>query len=394
MAAPFMGLYLTQALNRSAADAGILISIFGIGAILGAVVGGYLTDLIGFRPVQILASIAGGLCFLFFAHIHDFFWLCVLAFWISFFVDLFRPANFAAIAAYANPNTETRSYSLNRLANNIGWSVGVSLGGIIAAFNYSLLFYVDGIVTLSVGFAIWYFLPKKENERLRVKKIKYKQEKSQLNVTTKNEQELDEEAKKPILMPWRDRPYLYFILINVLFTTCFFMMFRVVPVYFKEDWHINEAYIGIILGINGIMIALFEMVLITKIENKRSFRYFIILGILVTGIAFALLMLPKIWPILLAISCVVAFTIGEMLSIPFINTIVIKRSQPETRGQYAAGYSMAWSIAQVIGPSSGFFFAEKYGYNALWIVVTFLVGLCALAYYNVIPMFNTQEMKG
>ncbi|RZK49919.1 MAG: MFS transporter [Pedobacter sp.] len=390
MAAPFMGLYLTQALHRSKSEAALLISIFGVGAILGAAVGGKLTDLIGFRPVQIFASIFGGIFFLIFAHVDDFIGLCILSFFISFFVDAFRPANFAAVAVYAKPGTETRSYSLNRIANNIGWAFGVSLGGLIAAYNYTLLFYVDGLVTISVGLAIWYFLPETEHKKARekIKKEVDNNESAAINDSGSTQN------KKKLIMPWQDKAFIYFILIDILFTTCFFMMFRVVPVYFKEDWHINEAYIGLILGVNGIVIALFEMVLIAKIENKRSFRYYIIMGVLITGFAFGLLMLPKLWPILLAIVCVIAFTIGEMLSIPFINTIVIKRSQPETRGQYAAGYTIAWSLAQVIGPSSGFLFAEIYGYNALWLVVTGIVIFCAVAYYYVIPMFKSSEIIG
>ena len=119
MAVPFMGLYVTQALHRPASDAGIMISLFGLGSILGATAGGKLTDVFGFRPVQILSSLLGGILFLFFSQVEHFNALCGLAFVISFFSEAFRPANFTAIAAYAAPGKETRSYSLNRLATNM-----------------------------------------------------------------------------------------------------------------------------------------------------------------------------------------------------------------------------------------------------------------------------------
>ena len=63
MAVPFMGLYVTQALHRPESDAGIIISLFGLGSILGAAAGGKLTDVFGYRPVQILASLIGGVFF-------------------------------------------------------------------------------------------------------------------------------------------------------------------------------------------------------------------------------------------------------------------------------------------------------------------------------------------
>lgn len=359
MAVPFMGLYVTQALHRPESDAGIIISLFGIGAICGATIGGKLTDMFGFRPVQITAALVGGVFFLVFALVHNFTILCVLAVLISFFYDAFRPANFTAIAAYAAPGKETRSYSLNRLATNIGWAIGISMGGIIASYNYKLLFIVDGVVSILVALAIFTLLPTVKGFRKTVAK------KMEGIVVRK---------------PWQDALFIKFVLLTVVFTTCFFLMFRVVPVFFKQVWHLNEASIGLILGVNGIIIALLEMVMISKIENKKSAVFYIVTGVLVVGLSFAVLMLPKFVPVVVALLSVICFTFGEMLSIPFINTFVIKRSNEFNRGQYAAGYTLSWSIAQVVAPTCGFFIAEKFGYQTLWITITAMLMLCAYGY--------------
>ncbi len=355
MAVPFMGLYVTQALNRPESDAGIIISLFGFGSIAGAAAGGKFTDLFGFRPVQLIASLMGGLFFLVFAAVEDFTWLCILAVVISFFSEAFRPANYAAIASYATKGTETRSYSLNRLATNIGWAVGVSMGGIIASFNYKLLFVIDGSVSILVAVAIFFFLP--------AKKLAHKttQEKLEMNV----------------IKPWQDRVFMQFLMLSAMFTICFFMMFRVVPVFYKEVWHLNEALIGFILGINGLVIALLEMVMLNKIENKRSPLFYIVLGVVIVSFSFAVFMLPYGFPVLLAVISILLFTFGEMLSLPFFNTFVVSRSNDYNRGLYAAGYTLSWSVAQVVGPTSGFYIAEKFGYNTLWIAVTVLLMLCA-----------------
>ncbi len=355
MAVPFMGLYVTQALHRPESDAGIIISLFGFGSIAGAAAGGKFTDLFGFRPVQLIASLMGGLFFLVFATVEDFTWLCVLAVVISFFSEAFRPANYAAIASYATKGTETRSYSLNRLATNIGWAVGVSMGGIIASFNYKLLFVIDGGISVLVAVAIFFFLP--------AKKLAHK--------TTQEKLEMN------LIKPWQDRVFMQFLGLSAMFTTCFFLMFRVVPVFYKEVWHLNEALIGFILGINGLVIALLEMVMLNKIENKKSPLFYIVLGVVIVSSSFAVFMLPFGFPILLAIISILLFTFGEMLSLPFFNTFVVRRSNDYNRGLYAAGYTLSWSVAQVVGPTSGFYIAEKFGYNTLWIAVTILLMLCA-----------------
>jgi len=119
------------------------------------------------------------------------------------------------------------------------------------------------------------------------------------------------------------------------------------------------------------------MVMITKIENKRSPIFYIVLGVIIVCFSFAVLMLPKSFPITLAVISILLFTFGEMLSLPFFNTFVVKRSNEYNRGIYAAGYTLSWSVAQVIGPTSGFYIAEKFGYNVLWISITALLLVCA-----------------
>lgn len=358
MAVPFMGLYVTQSLHRPESDAGIIISLFGAGAILGATAGGKLTDMFGFRPVQIVSSIVGGLLFLVFSQIDNFTMLCILSVFISFFYDAFRPANFTAIAAYSAPGKETRSYSLNRLATNIGFSFGIAIGGLIASINYKLLFVVDGVVSILVGIAILMLLPAVKGFRKTV---------------------IEKTKGVFIRKPWQDKLFIKFILLTTVFATCFFLMFRVVPVFFKQEWHIDEAIIGLILGVNGAIIALLEMIIVSKIENKRSPQFYIVAGVLVVSLSFAFLMIPKSIPIFLGLLSVICFTFGEMLSMPFINTFVIKRSNTFNRGQYAAGFSIAWSIAQIT-PIAGFYLAEKLGYNLLWVGITILLLFCAYGY--------------
>lgn len=370
MAVPFMGLYVTQSLHRSETDAGLIITLFGVGSILGSAMGGKLTDIIGFRPVQILSSIIGGLLFLLFATITDFTALCILTAVISFFSEAFRPANFTAVASYANEGTTTRSYSLNRLATNIGWSVGISMAGIVASINYKLLFVVEGSVSILVGISILFLLPKATGF---LKKAKANMD----NI--------------PIIKPWQDAFYVKFILLTTVFITCAFLMFRVVPVFFKEQWHINEFLIGIIMGLNGAVIALFEMILINKIEKRRSAIFYITIGAIFFAISYLILSVPFAYHVIMALVAMLIFTMGEMFVLPFINTIVISRSNEHNRGLYAAGYTLSWSFAQVVGPLSGFAIAKHFGYNWLWaglaaILMLSAYGFNRLAKYALIPI--------
>ena len=45
--------------------------------------------------------------------------------------DMFRPAMFVSLGAYAKPENRTRALTLVRLAINLGFAAGPALGGII-----------------------------------------------------------------------------------------------------------------------------------------------------------------------------------------------------------------------------------------------------------------------
>ncbi|MCE7068522.1 MFS transporter [Dyadobacter sp. CY326] len=359
MAVPFMSMYITQSLHRSIADAGLIITLFGVGSVLGGIAGGYLTDVWGFRPVQIISLSISGLLFVLFGMINDFTALCFLIVVLSFFVEAFKPANNTAVAAYSSPQNLTRSYALNRLATNIGFGFGTSVGGILAAINYSLLFWVDGVVYMLAGMLIMILLPAAKIVNRKVS---------------------DESPEIIGQSPWQDGLFVKFMVIVMMYMICFVLLFRLVPVYWKEEMHIGESTIGILLGMNGLVIALFEMILIQNLANRRPDSHYIILGTVFSGFAFSMLVMPLIMPVILAAAAVLFFTAGEMLALPYISTFVMSRATETNRGKYSAAYSVSQSVAQIIGPAAGGFIAAHWGYDVLWMALVMLSFCCAAGF--------------
>jgi len=359
MAVPFMSMYITQSLHRSIADAGLIITLFGVGSVLGAIAGGYFTDKIGFRPVQMVSLVISGILFTLFGQIHNFDGLCGLTVVLSFFVEAFKPANNSAIASYSTKENLTRSYALNRLATNIGFGFGTSVGGILAAINYNLLFWVDGVVYVIAGLLILILLPAGSR-----------------NI---HAQEFKPEFAGG-LSPWKDIFFIRFITMVTLYMVAFVLLFRLVPVYWKEELKIGEATIGILIGMNGVVIALFEMVMIQKLGNRKPDSYYIIAGVLFTAISYLFLIVPGVSPIVIGGATVFLFTIGEMLTLPYISTLVMNRATEQNRGKYSAAYSMSWAVAQIIGPAMGGYIAEHWGYNVLWFALVLLSMACAFGF--------------
>ncbi len=350
MVVPFMTIYCTQKLGFSIVQAGVIMSLFGLGSILGAFFGGKITDKLGFHHLQLGALFSGGVLFISLAFLETFLSLAIGTFLLSMCNESFRPANSAAIAHYSSEKVRTRAYSLHRLAINLGWSFGGALGGFIASIDYHLLFYVDGCTNILAGFLLIKLLPAVKKEKTRI----------------------DEPDKPVIRSAYRDRLYLAFIFLTIPFASSFFQFFILQPVFFKSEWHFSEQFIGGLMALNGIIIVTTEMVLVHNLEGRRSPLYFISLGIFVAALSYvALNVLPPVaW---VAVFSVVLITFGEMLSMPFMNAFWISRSNENNRGEYSALYTIAWSIAQIIGPIYGGILINYGGFTMFW---WFLTAIC------------------
>lgn len=356
MVLAFMTLYCIH-LGFTIEQGGWVVAIYGIGSVAGALLGGRLSDRIGFYYMQFAALFLGGILFIVLGQMRTYTSICVCAFVLAMVNESFRPANASAIAYYSTAQNRTQSFSLVRLAINLGFGVGIAAGGFFASIDYHLLFWVDGFTSISASVLLLIILP-----RVRV---------HQQHTITSQTQEIPLNQS-----PYRDKRFLTFLLLLVLFAVCFFQLFTTIPIFFKEQLRLDEFWIGVVMSVNGIIIALFEMVLVFKLEGKRPYLLLICWGTWMMGLSFALLNLPFANGLIVALITTVFITMAEMLSMPFMNSYYISRSSEKTRGQYAGLYTMAWSLAQVIGSSTGGTFAEKYGFTNLWILISII---CAAA---------------
>lgn len=343
MVIPFMTIYCTRVLHFTVEQAGIIMGLFGIGSLAGAFIGGKITDKYGFYYVQVFALLVGGILFIFLGFQQTFISVGIYAFVLSVCNDAFRPANSTAVAYYSNEQNRTRSNSLNRLAVNLGWAFGGFLGGTLAHINYHLLFWVDGCTNMLAALMLMKLLPFSKVTKLAKNVIN--------NVTG--------------VSAYRDVIYLIFIGLLILYATCFFQIFTMMPLFYKTQWHFNEQFIGALMGINGLLIVFFEMIIVHNLEGKKHPLRYIYKGILLVGAGFVLLnFLPPAY--YSAYIILLFITLGEMLSMPFMNSFWIMRTNENNRGEYAALYSMGWSAAQIMSPVIGGQLITFVSYNLLW----------------------------
>lgn len=341
MVIPFLTVYLIHK-GYSLQQAGYIMAAFGAGSILGSYLGGIFSDRFGFFYVQVFSLLLNGILFFILGQMQSLLQIGIFIFLLSSLGEAFRPANSAAIAAYSNENNRIRCYSLNRLAINLGWAIGPALGGLLASMNYALLFLADGGTCILASILLYKVLKPAGNLTV-LKSIK---------------------SKENFISAYKDKIFIKGMILVLLIAMCFFQLFSIVPVYYKTVVHLSESIIGLILALNGIIIVVVEMVLIYKIENRREPLNYVLFGCFLIGISFIILTISP--NLIIIISGMLIVTFGEMFFFPFINNFWLSRSNEVNRGQYAAIYSMAFSIGTVIAPAMASLIAVKAGYPLLW----------------------------
>ncbi|MBK9108391.1 MAG: MFS transporter [Saprospiraceae bacterium] len=359
MVVPFMSMYMTQKIGVSITKAGFVLACFGVGSIVGSFIGGKLSDRYGFYKIMVITLFLGGLSFIALSFLQSYWWICLGTFFMALINEAFRPASMAAISEYSGQDSLTRSGSLVRLSVNLGWAFGAAIGGWIAAHNYSLLFWVDGITNIAAAFLVLYALPP-------IKTVSHKE---------KQKQNLQRD-----LSPFKDTFFLFFVFLSIFFGICFFQLFTTLPIYLKTELSLNETSIGWVMAINGLLIAAFEMITVYSLETSNKLKLMAI-GTFITGMSFVIFNLVSIDGFSLAMLSSVIITSGEILSMPFMLSFMMARSKPTTIGQYASLYTMSYSIAHICGSYSGSAIADQFGFNVLWWCVGAVSTLVAVGYY-------------
>jgi MFS family permease len=144
------------------------------------------------------------------------------------------------------------------------------------------------------------------------------------------------------------------------------------------------------MSLNGLSIALFEMIVVFKLEGRKPYLFYIATGSFLMGMGFLALSLPFSTGFLVAITAVFLLTMAEMISMPFMSSYYISKSNEKNRGQFAGMYTMAWSVAQVIGSSVGALLLHQIGFLHLWFVVSFL---CVLASGGFLLLLKKNRRK-
>lgn len=345
MVLPFLSKYLKEDLHFTYSQVGWIMVSFGCGSILGSWLGGKLSDKIGFYKIMIFSLLTSGFAFFGLQFITSFEGLIIAMFLIMTVADMFRPAMFVSLGAYAKPENRTRALTLVRLAINLGFAAGPALGGLlIMSVGYKGLFWVDGASCILAILIFWIKVKEK-------KKSKYTDKEHPGEVLTHS--------------VFKDTPFWIFLTGTLITGILFFQLFTTIPLYHKEQFNLSEFQTGLLLTLNGVLVFFMEMPIVSYIEKHKINKLKVITyGCLAMATSIYLLLVNN-WAGILIIM-MIFMTFAEMFAFPFSNSFAMSRAPKGHEGRYMAIFTMSYSLAHILSAKTGMEIISLFSYQTNW----------------------------
>ena len=354
MVMPFLVIYMTKSIGVSVGMAGLVISFYGAGALLTAPLVGKLSDRFGSLKVMRFSLIATGFLLILYSFITNFIAILGVTLLWSVISEAFRPANLSLISNETEPEQRKTAFALNRLAINLGMSIGPVVGGFLVAINFSLLFYVNGTTSILAG--IFLILANIETKKQLLYKENYSKKSDHVNKSGSI---------------FKDKTFLLFMIALIPVELVFFQFLGALPLYIIQDLKISASTFGILMAVNTVLIIIVEVPLNNAMSNWDD-RNSLALGAILCAIGYGTMIFSE--NILFIAFTIVIWTFGEMIFFPSCASHTSILSPEKRSGEYMGYFQMTFSFSLMVGPWIGALTLESFGHNITW-SGAFILGL-------------------
>lgn len=329
-------------------------------------ISGWLANRFGEKKVMVSSLSLSGLFLILYPSTKNYESVLVLTMLWGIVSEIFRPAAFSYLAEAVGAENRKAAYALVRVAINLGMSFGPAIGGLIAAYSFSVLYWVDGLTTLTAAVLIFFGLS---------------------SISREPETRIRESFIHSFLFAIRSGPLVTMILAFLPIMIVFFQNDSSVPLYITRDLNLKESTYGLMFTLNTTLIILFELPLNHATRHWPHHKS-LSLGAFFVALGFGAMAYADSFDKIMG--TVVLWTIGEMILFPSMNAYVSDISPTGRRGAFMALFNSGFNLCQVVSPTLGATLWQWYGAKQLWLI-SFIFGLTSVF---LLYLFTNKQPSG
>jgi MFS family permease len=369
---PFLSLYITQRFGIGMTQAGIILGAFSAFGLIGSMVGGALTDKFGRRRLILFGLVFSALSTLTLGLVNTLAGLYPLVVVIGLLSNIAGPAHNAMIADILPEKQRSEGFGILRVVGNLAWIIGPTIGGLVAAKSFFMLFVIDSILSCIVAFLFYKLIPETKPAE--------PEEKGQAESVWQTVA-----GYRHVL---RDLAFMAFLVASILMLLVYQQMYNTLPVYLRDTHAFTTSMYGFLLTSSAITVVLFQFWVTRRVKDRPPFLM-MALGTVFYALGFGMFGLVSAYT--LFILAVVVITIGEMILMPVSQALAANFAPVDMRGRYMAVFGLSWAIPSMLGPGAAGWILDNFNPNLLWYGGGILCILSALSFYALHLRLGSQK---
>ena len=349
---PYITIYLYKFLGIPYAVIGLLILVVGVPPLLVSPVGGLITDRAGRRRVILIALAAESVSVTsigFNMLIGSLPGILISAASSGIAGSVAGPAVSAYVADMAEGSERSLGYTWLRIGFNIGFTVGVGLGGFLIGYlGFPQVGILSGSI-LAVGVLVLLAL---------LAPSAYDVTRNQVVEVKGSQQETSEgpgSMRQSFGILARDRRFLIFCLASLIASLVYSQWSTTFPLFVSTVEGVPTWLLGLALALNG-AIVIFGQTTTTRLMLGRRHTTAAVLGLLLFAAAFIALgafSLLGFGVLVAAFAFVILLTLGENLGAIPMMTLPSNLAPRTERGSYNGAFNTLSGIGSVFAPLAG-----------------------------------------
>lgn len=346
MAFPFFSLYITQKFGVGMTQAGVLLGLFSIFGFVGGIIGGALTDRFGRKQIVLFGLVFSAMSSVAFGLVNQFVVFYGLAVVVGLLSDVAGPAYQAMVADLLPEEQRTEGYGILRVARNLAWIIGPTIGGLLISQSYLYIFIGDAITSLIVAAIFFRLMPETRPEP--------------------GESEVPEgllETFSGYIKVARDGLFFAFVIAMVFNLFAYLQIYSTLSVFLRDVHGLPPRGYGYLMSANAFLVVLAQFWVSARVRKYQPMR------MLAFGSLFYLIgltMYAYVSTFWLFLTAMLIITVGEMVVLPTSQAVTARFAPEHMRGRYMAFFGLAWVLPSTIGPSGAGVILDSYNPNLLW----------------------------
>jgi MFS family permease len=381
---PFLTIYLVQVLGASAAQAGLVVAAYSLCSIASGIVGGWLADRIGRRPVLIGSISCTTLLVISMAFAVEAWQVGLVMLLLGCIDPAFLPAARAAVADAVEEDRRPRAFALLAVANAVGWIAGPVIGAGLSTLGYPLLFGVSGLLIGTYVVIAGRWLPETRPAGTRAGTPPIADLPVGVGaVGVPVEIAGAVRAGSPDIRGRADRPRLRifaaFLPLLAVIQAVTFLWVTTLPIYAAGPLGLATPMWGLLFGLNGLLIVVFQMRVSRACEKRSKPRLIAVsLGLYMAGLAVVTPLSSAIAAPGLAVT-IILVTFGEIVLMPIVPAFVSDLAPAHRRGAFQGVALAAGGLGSGLGPPIAGVILDAGQGAVLWLGCAAVLGVVALA---------------